>query len=171
PLTMTPSIGSGGYVAGTVRTATRRPAAQSRVHSAGTRRQLPLTKRMRYVPGTRSVKSSTPWRPGFTPVTSDVHAGNVAAGTVDRSRPHAPRASSAPSAGSSPAATRGRTRSSVAPSSPITSSGVIVTAPPAPGGSLDVAERAQPLALPGRGGAGLLGCARVGARLDDGTSE
>ena len=57
---MTPLTGSGGYVAGTLSTATRRPAADSRVHSAGVRRRLPLTKRTRNVPGTRSAKSRTP---------------------------------------------------------------------------------------------------------------
>ena len=60
PLTMTPLTGSGGYVAGTLSAATRPPAADTRVHSAGVRRWLPLTKRTRDVPGTRSTKSSTP---------------------------------------------------------------------------------------------------------------
>src|SRR5947207_7019708 len=92
-----------------------------RVQSAGARRQLPLTKRTRYVPGTRSVKSRTPWRPGFTPVTSEVQAGKVAAGTVERSGPHAPVAVRGARTGSGPAAADGRTRSSVAPSRPITS--------------------------------------------------
>src|SRR5262249_44477543 len=119
------------------------------------RRWLPLTNRTRYVPGTRSVKSSTPWRPGFTPVASDVHAGNVAPGTGERSRPHAPRAHRRASVGSVPSAIHGPTRSSVAPSNPTTTSGVAMRAlvllrrdgrgRRRPLLVVDVAERFQPL--------------------------
>src|ERR671936_288332 len=118
---------------------------------------------MRYGPGIRCVKSRTPWRPGFTPVTSDVHAGEVAAGIVERSRPQAPSVIRRASTGSRPAAAQGPTRSSVAPSSPMTRSGVFTT-------SVDVAERLQPL-LGGRVGARLLGGARVCARLQDRAPE
>src|SRR5205823_8298294 len=73
--------------------------------------------------GTRALKSKMPCRPGLTPVTSDVQAGNVAGGTVERSRPHAPRFISAASTGSRPSSAHGRTRSRLAPSSPMTRSG------------------------------------------------
>src|SRR5262245_35966492 len=138
PLTITPFIGSGGYDAGTVRIATRRPAADSLVHRAGARRWLPFTKRTCRVPGTRSTKSRMPCRPGLTPVTRDVQAGNVAAGMVDRSGPHAPASIRRESTGSSPAAAQGATRSSVAPSSPITSSRALTAR-----ASLQVAEGPQ----------------------------
>src|ERR1700757_5265682 len=101
-----------------------------------------------------------PWRPGFTPVTSEVQAGKVAAGMVERRRPQAPRASRLARTGRRPAAAHGPTRSSVAPSSPITRSG-------ATGCSVHVAERPQ--ALVGGGvAAALLARARVCPGLEHG---
>src|SRR5262249_20557609 len=165
PLTITPFRVSGGYVAGTVSTATRRPAADNRVQSAGVRRWLPLTKRTRSVPGTRSTKSSIPCRPGLTPVTSDVHAGKVAGGSVERSGPQAPRVISRSRVGRWPAAAHGATRSSVAPSRPITRS-----CAPTAGASVDVAERAQPV-LRDAVDVGLRAGTRMRPRLQVGAPE
>src|SRR5262249_15220354 len=60
----------------------------------------------------------TPWRPGLTPVMNVVQLGNVAAGMVEPSRPHAPSRSRRARCGSVPSAVHGSTRSSVAPSRP-----------------------------------------------------
>ena len=66
------------------------------------------------------------------PVTSDVHAGKVAAGTVERSAPQAPAAMRRASTGNRPAAAQGRTRSSVAPSRPTIRASVLVPPPSIP---------------------------------------
>src|SRR5262249_61502013 len=107
----------------------------------------------------RSVKSRMPCRPGLTPVTSEVQAGNVAAGTVEWRPPHAPSRMSLPRTGRRPCSTHGRTRSSVAPSRPITSSGAATP------GSVDVPEGAEPF-LGGCVVAPLLARPGMGARLD-----
>ena len=103
PPTRTPFTGSGGYVVGTPSTATRLPASESKRQMVGARRSRLLTKAISYVPGTRRVKSKTPCLPGFTPVMNDDQAGNVTGGIVERSTPARPAATSAWSAGISPA--------------------------------------------------------------------
>ena len=79
---MNPLTSSGGYVAGTPSTPTRLPAADRRFHTAGAPRCPLFTNSMAYAPVRIRVKSNMPCLPGFTPVTQDVHAGNVAGGVV-----------------------------------------------------------------------------------------
>src|SRR5207248_537575 len=98
----------------------RRATPSSSRVSASACQPGPVVTSWKSANGTRSVKSRTPWRPGFTPVTSEVQAGKVAAGMVERSGPHAPAAIRRARTGSRPAAAQGRTRSRVAPSRPIT---------------------------------------------------
>src|SRR6185369_12608594 len=136
PPTMMPFTGSGGYVVGTPSTATRRPASESSRHTVGSRRSRLPTNATSYVPDTRRVKSKMPCFPGFVPVMNDDQAGNVTGGVVERSTPAAPRATSAASAGISPAASHGRAKSHVAPSRPM----IAIT-----GGSMHVPERSQAL--------------------------
>jgi hypothetical protein len=57
---MYPLMGSGGYVPGSPSTLTRRPASLRRRQIVGALRYVALTKRTRYSPRSRRVKSSTP---------------------------------------------------------------------------------------------------------------
>src|SRR5918999_6288774 len=60
-----------------------------------------------------------PCRPGFTPVTAEVHAGGVYVGTVDIRVPDAPFALSAPRRGMTPASINGSKSRHATPSSPM----------------------------------------------------
>src|SRR3712207_2737796 len=61
-----------------------------------------------------------PWRPGFTPVAADVHAGGVYVGTVEASTPAAPVDLRLARCGMTPASISGSIRCHAAPSRPMT---------------------------------------------------
>src|SRR5919201_5880090 len=68
-------------------------------------------------------KSKTPCWPGCLPVTSEVHAGGVSAGTIDRSSARVPRSASSRRWGMTPPSMYGSRIVKVAPSRPMTSVG------------------------------------------------
>src|ERR671914_745575 len=61
-----------------------------------------------------------PWRPGLTPVTAEVHAGEVYVGTVEARIPYAARPRMAARRGMTPASIIGSSRCHATPSRPMT---------------------------------------------------
>ena len=103
-----PSIGSGGYVKGTVMNAERMfPKPSNRHKGAPTRDAAlasPFCARLGFVENPK-----IPCPAGFIPVRKDDHAVGVNAGSVERSGPNAPEPASAASVGSWPSHIRRRT--------------------------------------------------------------
>ena len=110
PVTTMPSIGSAGYVNGTVMNAERIPPAPSRRHRGAPAREAALSNRF----CTRFGFVENPKIPcpaGFIPVRKDDHAVGVNAGNVERSGPNAPEPASLASVGSRPSHISRRTSS------------------------------------------------------------
>ena len=74
-------------------------------------------------------KSKTPWPPGRLPVITDVQAGGVSAGTIERSGARVPRAQRSRRNGMTPRSMYGSRIVQVAPSSPMSTVGGTVTPP------------------------------------------
>src|SRR5215210_965407 len=70
-------------------------------------------------------KSNTPCPPGCLPVMSDVQAGGVSGGMIERRVARVPRVISSPTQGMIPRSTYGSSTVKVAPSRPMTSVGPI----------------------------------------------
>src|SRR5690348_17644815 len=115
-----PSIGSGGYVKGTVTNAERMPACPSIRHSGAPDRLAALSTRESERFGFEE-KLKMPWPAGLRPVRNDDQAVGVTAGMVERSGPYAPSRRSRASVGRRPSASSRSTSSGSAPSSPSTS--------------------------------------------------
>src|SRR5687767_14873712 len=91
PGTMCPWIFGGGNVSGKFRTVDRRPASVAIDHIVGHATSCDVRNRNRGLDSlSLRKKSKMPWDPGPRPVTSEVHAGGVNAGTVDFSVARAP---------------------------------------------------------------------------------
>src|SRR5689334_13761941 len=91
PGTTCPAIFGAGNVSGKFSTVERSPASSAIDHIVGQATSREVRKRNRglFASSLRK-KSKMPCAPGPRPVTSDVHAGGVKAGTVDLSVARAP---------------------------------------------------------------------------------
>src|SRR6266508_1127649 len=119
PLTRTPEKGRGGNVIGTLATTEGIPCSD-RISHTGLDRQVPESTIASRPDASVRVNPKTPWEPGLTPVTIDVHAVGVYAGTVERSVPQAPRRANSPRNGRAPSRAQYSTNPGAAPSRPIT---------------------------------------------------
>src|SRR5580704_1248217 len=124
PGTTTPSTGGGGNISGKFSEATRRCCSLASVQIVALLTSWEVAKEKYTLPGSSFwKKSKMPCWPGCLPVTSEVHAGGVRGGMIERSTARVPRPHSSARFGITPLSMYGSRIVNVAPSRPISSVG------------------------------------------------